>query len=80
MFTRATTALSAALVLAVACAGPALAKNRAHQPHRGTVVLSVSPGAYQSYGLAPAAPGGTAGRIPEPTYMSIQTQGYHNGG
>jgi hypothetical protein len=82
MFIRSTTALSAALVLATACVAPAIAKDRVHQRHGGTVVLSVPQGAYQSYGLAPApvAPNATAGRIQEPLYMMIQTQGAHNGG
>jgi len=79
MFTRSTTALSAALVLAAACIGPVVAKERTHQRHGATVVLSLPQGAYNSYGLAPAAPAGTV-RVPEPAYMSIQTQGLRNGG
>ena len=77
MFTRSTIALSAALVLASACIGAAVAKDHHHQRHAATVDLSVSRSALHSYGLTPAAPGG---RIEEPAYMRIQTEGLRNGG
>jgi hypothetical protein len=80
MFTRSTTALSAALVLATACIGPAVAKDRHHQRHGATVVLSASRDGFHSYGLAPITPGGTAGRIEEPAYMRYQTEGLRRGG
>lgn len=79
MFTKTTTALCAAFVLTAACLGPAAAKNRPH--HRAaTVHWTVPTDAYNSYGSDPASPVGPAVRIREPAYMSIQTQGFHNGG